>query len=121
MPFIPSAHRYTHNYYYACIMYVHVVVTIPSMYAAYVHGAYICNTSSMQLYLDSNLEPWFLVQWTEDNSLTVISENAIKAGNKTIGSNVEAMFKKKSYEATVLKIGEFLVLKLLNLYRLSIK
>ena len=68
----------------------------------------------MQLYLDSNLEKMAnLVQWTEDNSLTVISENAIKAGNKTIGSNVETMFK-KSYEATVLKIGEFLSSLCLN-------
>lgn len=49
---------------------------------------------------------WLLLQWTVDHSLTVVPESAIKSGEKIVGSEVEALFKKKRYKATVLEIGK---------------
>ena len=49
---------------------------------------------------------WFLLQWTIDNSLTIVSEGSIKSGEKTAGNEVEALFRKKVYKAIVLQIGK---------------
>ena len=36
----------------------------------------------------------------------MVPESAIKSGEKIVGSEVEALFKKKRYKATVLEIGK---------------
>ncbi len=53
----------------------------------------------------------YLVQWpwTTDDSLTVISENAIKEGRKSAGETIKANFGKKIYEAIILQIGKHVV------------
>ena len=50
----------------------------------------------------------FLLQWILDNSLSVVIDTSIKGGDKVVGGNVKATFQKKTYQAIVLKIGEFL-------------
>ncbi len=49
---------------------------------------------------------WLLLQWTIDNSLTVVHEGFIKNSEKIVGSEVDATFKKKTYKAIVLQIGK---------------
>ena len=49
---------------------------------------------------------WLLLQWTIDNSLTVVGEGSIKYGEKRVGSEVDATFKKKDYKAIVLQMGK---------------
>ena len=50
----------------------------------------------------------FLLQRTLDNSLSIVNETSIKAGDKVVGGNVKAIFQKKTYQAIVLKIDEVL-------------
>ena len=40
-----------------------------------------------------------LLQWTIDNSLTVVGEGSIKYGEKRGGSEVDATFKKKNLQS----------------------
>ena len=46
---------------------------------------------------------WLLLQWTV---LTVVGEGSIKYGEKRVGSEVHATFKKKTSKAIVLQMGK---------------
>ena len=53
---------------------------------------------------------WLLLQWTLDNSLTVVGEGSIKYGEKRVGSEVDATFKKETYKAIVLQMGKLRII-----------
>ncbi len=47
-----------------------------------------------------------LLEWTEEQTVSVLPVTSIVSGNQSIGEKVQANYQRKTYEAKILHIGK---------------
>ena len=50
-----------------------------------------------------------LLEWSEEKTLSVLPVTSVVTGNKSKGEKVQANYQRKTYDATILEIGESLL------------
>ena len=62
------------------------------------------------------ISAYAIIQWTVDNTLSVVNCSAILSGLEIVGATVTALYGKKEYEGVIVELGKPIHLLLVIVY-----